>query len=75
MFCNLSTFCVEILLASLRKESPGCSGETAILQQNEGIFTSPNYGKGNTYPNAARCSWRIVVDPSMVRCLQVVSPI
>lgn len=52
-------------IASLRKESPGCSGETAILQQNEGIFTSPNYGKGNTYPNAARCSWRIVVDPSM----------
>lgn len=53
------------MTASVRKDTEGCEGQTDVLQQNEGAITSPNYGEGRQYPNAARCSWRIVVSASM----------
>jgi len=55
-----------LLLTTVKKSAPGCSGQPAVLDQLSGQFASPNFGGGALYAADLNCSWLIRTAPDTV---------
>jgi len=54
------------LIATAKKTEPGCSGHPAVLDQQSGQFSSPDFGGGRQYAGDLSCSWLIMTQPGTV---------
>jgi len=55
-----------LIASAVKKAAPGCSGQSAVLDQLSGQFSSPDFGNGRHYAADLACSWLIVAEPHTV---------
>nr|UCK81482.1 MASP-related molecule 2-like protein [Arenicola marina] len=56
------------------KDSAGCGEQKpAVLDHEEGTFTSPGHGDGERYPDNSDCAWRIIVPDTERAFLQFIT--
>jgi len=57
----------DLMMTTVKKPAPGCSGHPAVLDQMSGQISSPDFGDGRLYAADLACSWLITTAPDTVR--------